>query len=163
MNSTDFIPCPAITKSFMFLLTAVLVISCSGKTEKVNEKAGGDKHEEVVAASDTMNISGSLICAHCYALNDENTGHDHELPKSGFKEDCAGFCSLQGYPIAVLLDEEFAGSKVWVIRTSAQLFADFMTETVKIKGTFVSKGVIEPLSIDLRRDGESEYEWVTIM
>lgn len=154
---------PATAKGFMLIFTTILLISCAGKTETKSKNPSGEKSDQVVAVSDTMNISGKLICAHCYALNDENTGHDHVLPKSGFKENCANFCSLQGYPIAVLLDEEFAGSKIWVIRTSSQLFADFMTETVRIKGTYASKGVVEPLSIDLKKGSDKDYEWLTIM
>lgn len=160
---TNSVSMPYAEKAFMVIISAIVLISCTGETEPKAEKPAGEKPDGMVAISDTMNISGKLICAHCYALNDENTGHDHVLPKSGFKEDCAGFCSLQGYPMAVLLDEEFAGSKIWIIRTSSQLFADFMTETIRIKGTYASKGVVEPLSIDLRKGSESDYEWLTIM
>lgn len=160
--NTDFTP--SSFNGYLLLVTVILmVVSCTGKTETNNEKPSPEKSDAIIVVADTMNITGKLICAHCYALNDENTGHDHVLPKSGFKKDCASFCSLQGYPIAVLLDEEFAGTEIWVIRTSAQLFADFMTETVRIKGTYASEGVIEPLSIDLRRGSKSDYEWLTIM
>lgn len=143
---------------------AILVligVSCSGNNGKQPADSANPEEASVqFAGGDTLNISGSLICAHCYALNRENTGHDHVLPQSGFIENCAGFCSLQGYPIAVFTENESGRSKVWVIRTSSQLFADYMTEKVRIKGTFVSDGVIEPLSIELKR---GENQWITIM
>lgn len=146
-----------ISLMVVFLLT----LNCSGND---NEKNIGTSDPEAVAgdfvAGDTLQITGSLICAHCYALNQENTGHDHVLPESGFRKDCAGYCSLQGYPIGVLLDKELAGSKVWIIRTSSQLFADYMTRTVRIEGTYVSEGVIEPLNIELK---SRETGWLTIM
>jgi len=134
----------------------------SGEKNQNSDDVSGDvqvKNKEY-AVGDTLQIKGSLICAHCYALNEENTGHDHTLPQSGFREDCAGYCSLQGYPIGVLLDQKYGGSKVWVIRTSSQLFADYMTEIVRIKGQYAAEGVIEPLSIELKRGDD---EWLTIM
>jgi len=151
---------PVLLFSLAFLIPG---IGCSGNTDEVANKQSAEIDDrDAVAASDTLNITGKLICAHCYALNENNTGHDHTLPQSGFKENCANFCSLQGYPMAVLLDEELAGQRVWVIRTSSQLFADFMTQTLRIEGTFVSHGVIDPLSIELLKS-EEENQWITIM
>lgn len=146
---------------FASLLLIFAVLGCSGNS-KVNTGDSPRANEETseLAGGDTLNISGKLICAHCYALNNDNTGHDHLLPESGFREGCAGYCSLQGYPVGVLLDNDLAGSKVWVIRTSSQLFADYMTQTVRIKGTFVSEGVIEPLSIELK---SGKNQWITVM
>jgi hypothetical protein len=97
--------------------------------------------------SDSLKIKGTLICAHCYALNEENTGKNHILPESGFVKGCASQCANLGYPIAVLSMEAVAGTNIWVIRTTGALFADYMGEETEVKGSFVSKGIIEPSEI----------------
>ena len=104
-------------------------------TETVN----GDMEE-----GDSLELKGKLICAHCHALNEENLGIDHQMPESGFAENCANLCAQQGYPIAVLVEDAVAGVEVWVIRTSSQLFEEYMASNTKIKGTFVTPGIIEP-------------------
>ncbi len=144
-----------------FIVMAFLVIwSCT--TEKETDPSTESETSGVTefASGDTLSMTGSLVCAHCYALDPENTGHHHTLPQSGYRENCAGFCSAQGYPVGVLLDTKIADNEVWVIRTVSAIFEDYMTETVRIEGTFVSEGVIEPLSIDLKT---GEDEWITIM
>jgi len=148
---------------FLLLVGSIAVFgSCSNKKNQSDSSNNHTNRTQIAfSEGDSLNITGSLVCAHCYALNPENTGHDHELPKSGYREDCAGFCSLQGYPVAVLLDENIDGSEIWVIRTASQIFADYMTRTVKVSGTYVSSGVIEPLSIRLK--SEKSNNWITIM
>lgn len=141
-----------------FLLTMVFLPLGCAKQDDAN--VAEEDYVSIFNAGDEIEIEGKVICAHCYALNEENTGHDHNLPQSGFKENCAQFCSLQGYPIGVLLESELDGTRVWVIRTAGQIFADYMTETVRIKGEFVDTGVLDPLSIDLKT---GEEEWTAIM
>jgi len=153
-----------------FVIGSIATIGCSNKqnsspdTAETETDGSFPADSSIFAMGDTLEVTGKIICAHCYALNEENTGHDHTLPQSGFREDCAEFCSLQGYPIAVLLDEPVDGSRVWVMRTASQIFADYMTRTAKIEGTFASKGVIDPLSIFLEEKTEEKASnWVQIM
>lgn len=154
----------------LFVIGSIAVVGCSNKqnssqdsTEAVTD-GSFPADSSIFAIGDTLEVTGKIICAHCYALNEENTGHDHTLPQSGFREDCAEFCSLQGYPMAVLLDEPVDGSRVWVIRTASQIFADYMTRIAKIEGTFASKGLIDPLSIYLEEQSENQTtNWVQIM
>ncbi|MGI9541652.1 MAG: hypothetical protein ACR2MX_00250 [Cyclobacteriaceae bacterium] len=99
--------------------------------------------------NDPLSMSGTLICAHCFALDQENVGLDHQLPESGFIPACASRCAELGYPIAVLVDPPIAGNEVWVIRTSSQLFTDYMAQKAEVVGTFVTNGMIEPRSIQV--------------
>lgn len=110
-------------------------------------------------AGDVMKIEGKLICAHCHALNEKNVGIDHQLPESGFMEDCANLCAQQGYPIAVLLNQPIADTKLWVVRTSSQFFDGYMASNTKIQGTFVTPGIIEPTEIKVQQD----QNWVTLI
>lgn len=109
---------------------------------------------------DTLVVSGILIDTHCYALDKENIGHDHNLPQSGFREDCAEYCALQGYPVGVLIQEEGKENYVWAIMTASQIFADYMTETARVRGTVRSDGVLDPLDVELKDGPDS---WITIM
>ena len=136
------------------LLTGLL-FACGG--EDVQEyKPGPSKFTQ----GDTLTVSGILIDTHCYALDKSNTGHDHNLPQSGFREDCAEYCALQGYPVGVLIEQEGEEDYVWAIMTASQIFADYMTQTVRVEGTVRSDGVLDPLGVELK-DGEDS--WITIM
>jgi len=137
------------------LLIAAIAVACGG--EDVQEyKAGPSKFVQ----GDTLTVSGILIDTHCYALDKNNVGHDHNLPQSGFREDCAEYCALQGYPVGVLVEEDGEEDYVWAIMTASQIFADYMTRTVRVVGTVRSDGVLDPLGVDLK---EGEESWITIM
>lgn len=107
---------------------------------------------------DEFQVSGLLICAHCYALNSDNTGLHHELPKSGYVENCASKCATLGYPIAVLTINNQKDSSVWIQRTSSSLFTDYMTQEVRVTGTYVADGLMDPTSIKVK----VMTEWVVL-
>ena len=141
----------------IIVILSSLIIGCSYEdsdsslTKKISP-AG-------ISENDTIEISGNLICTHCYALNEKNSGLNHQLPENGYIENCAVKCAQQNYPIGVLLDKENYGANVWVIRTSGQLFADYMTKSVKVKGLFITKGLIEPTSIKV----QDKETWITLL
>ena len=107
---------------------------------------------------DELEVSGLLICAHCYVLNTDNTGLHHELPKSGYVENCASKCATLGYPIAVLTINNLEDSSMWIQRTSSSLFTDYMTQEVRVTGTYVADGLMEPTSIKVK----VMTEWVVL-
>lgn len=107
---------------------------------------------------DELQVSGLLICAHCYALNTDNTGLHHQLPKSGYIENCASKCATLGYPIAVLTNNNLEDSSMWIQRISSSLFTDYMTQEVRVTGTYVADGLMEPTSIKVK----VMTEWVVL-
>ena len=133
----------------VFLIT-IFSFNCSQHKQDLKQPAS--KSYENLKEGDIIEISGKLICAHCYALNIENVGIDHQLPKSGFVKDCAIICAKQNYPIAVLLDQPIDSTKLWIIRTVGDTFADYMTKTALVKGEYVYRGLIEPTSLKVRKE-----------
>lgn len=133
----------------------IFFVSCAGDA---NKKQNAERKSSVILSSlaenDSIGVSGILICTHCYALNKSNVGLNHELPKSGFVENCARLCAQQNYPIGVLCDTAQYGSQVWVIRTSSQLFTDYMSNATRITGSFVKDALIEPAQIEVMERGE---------
>ncbi|MFU8859706.1 MAG: hypothetical protein ACNA8K_04720 [Cyclonatronaceae bacterium] len=143
----------------LILLTSVcafLFVYC----EEQQQASEYDPGESRFAMGDTLVVTGTLIDAHCYALDKSNTGHDHQLPQSGFRENCAEYCALQGYPVAVLFENEQGADEVWSIMTTPLIFADYMIQTVRVKGTVRTDGVLDPLSVELMSGPD---EWITIM
>lgn len=134
----------------------ILSFNCTTKNDKIkeNKKITYDNLIE----GDTLEITGKLICAHCYAFNIENVGIDHHLPKSGFVKDCAIICAKQNYPIAVLLDQPIDSTKLWIIRTAGDTFANYMTKTLKVKGEYVYRGLIEPTEIKVKKGND----WINL-
>lgn len=160
---------PSLLKLFLMkkiifsTITVVLIISginCTSQSAK-NEVA---PQEEIsssgfLSENDSMEVSGILICTHCYSLNEKNTGIDHQLPENGFVKNCASMCAQQNYPIGVLSEAKQFGANVWVIRTSPQMFADYMSKEVKIKGIFIKDALIEPSHIEV----EDVDEWIILL
>ena len=137
-----------------------LLSSCGSNCSQCGKKTSAQNiSSKSISENDTIEISGTLICTHCYALNENNTGLNHQLPESGFVENCAAKCAQQNYPIGVLMSQKNFGTKVWVIRTSGQLFTDYMTKTIKVRGLFITAGLIEPISIQVN-DNEN---WITLL
>jgi hypothetical protein len=129
------------------LTAAILLISGCTAKQTQPESPGPLSSFSVFPENDSLNIEGILICAHCYALNSKNTGIDHILPENGPVKECASQCANLGYPIAVLSEKTVAGANVWVIRTSSLLFSDYMGKKTEVRGSLVTKGVIEPTGI----------------
>jgi len=143
-----------------YLITAlamIFIVAGCGDGEEIKEYVAP---ESKFVKGDTLTVSGILIDTHCYALDKENTGHDHNLPQSGFREDCAEYCALQGYPAGVLIEQENEEDYVWAIMTASQIFADYMTQVVRVRGTVRSDGVMDPLDVELKDGPDS---WITIM
>jgi len=149
-----------LRKQLFFLPVLImlgLVIGCSGSGSNSN----GDKNNPQnktnqqansnYAPGDTLAFQGKLIDTHCYNLDQQNIGDDHTLPESGFREDCAAYCANLGYPVAVLIDGK-PGNKVWILRFSAQVFADYMAETVRVEGNFISDGLVQPSKVEMKTD-----------
>ncbi len=105
---------------------------------------------EIAEINDTVQLAGTLICTHCYALNHENTGTDHLLPQAGFVSGCAGKCANQGYPIGILQIRKTQSDKVWVIRTSSMIFSDYMGMEAQVTGIVITDRILEPLGITVR-------------
>lgn len=141
---------------YFAITTLLIVIGCSGADTKnqTSKTAESTNH----TAGDTLNFQGILIDTHCYELNQQNIGDNHTLPQSGFREDCAAYCANLGYPVGVLVGGE-PGNKVWIMRFSSQIFADFMAETVRVEGRFVSGGLVEPIKIEMK----TENGWIQII
>lgn len=136
-----------IRKLARFAMTTLLIAGCNVKQAPPEIVEPSSNSFSVFPENDSLSIEGILICAHCYALNQENTGIDHHLPEKGLVKECASQCANLGYPIAVLSEKTVAGANVWVIRTSSQLFSDYMGKLTEVKGSLVTKGVIEPSGI----------------
>lgn len=145
----------------------IIFASCSGSGSKsksnTDSNTSGNSTSQNQTASkfapgDTITIQGILIDTHCYNLDQENIGDDHMLPKSGFREDCAAYCANLGYPVAVLIGGK-PGNKVWILRFSAQVFADYMAETVRVEGNFISDGLVQPSKVEMK----TEDGWVQII
>ncbi len=134
------------------LVFLALITGCNptDKNEKKNNKPASPK---TAVEGDVIELTGKLVCVHCLALNDSNTGLDHQLPESGFVKDCAQKCAKQNYPIGILLSSKQYGTDVWVIRTSGDTFQKYMTKTLTVKGEYVTSGLIEPKSLKVK-DGE---------
>ncbi len=149
----------AYSIAFLLLLifSMLILLSSCGDRQSASQYISPEAR---FAQGDTLTLTGVLIDTHCYALNKSNTGHDHNLPQSGFRENCAEYCALQGYPVAVLFDNEVGEDEVWSIMTASQIFADYMTQTVRVRGTVRSDGVLDPLGVELRIEPD---EWITIM
>jgi len=149
--------------SFLSVLTLlVLFLGCSGSDSNSNadknnpqnaseENRTDQQFDSSYAPGDTLTFQGKLIDTHCYNLDQQNIGDDHTLPKSGFREDCAAYCANLGYPVAVLIDGN-PGNKVWILRFSAQVFADYMAETVRVEGNFISDGLVQPSKVEMKTD-----------
>jgi hypothetical protein len=136
----------SIRKLARFTVAMLFIAGCSAR-QTPSEMAEPSSTFSVFQGNDSLSIKGTLICAHCYALNQENTGIDHNLPENGLVLDCASQCANLGYPIAVLSEKTLAGANVWVLRTSSQLFSDYMGKITEVRGSLVTKGVIEPTGI----------------
>lgn len=136
-------------KLAQFTMAMLLIAGCNVKQTppEIVEIAELPSSFSVFPENDSLSIEGTLICAHCYALSQENTGIDHNLPEKGLVKECASQCANLGYPIAVLSEKTVAGANVWVIRTSSQLFSDYMGNLTEVRGSLVTKGVIEPSGI----------------
>jgi len=136
----------------LFIISLILtLVSCTQKKSEPQQQPKQTAYNNL-KEGDVIEISGRLICAHCYALNKENVGIDHQLPKSGFVKDCAITCAKQNYPIAVLLNQPVDSTRLWIIRTVGNTFADFMTNTAKVKGEYVYRGLIEPTNLMVMKD-----------
>lgn len=148
-------------RNFIYIiLTFTITISAFNcRSEKTNLNPPTKTAEQNYSEGDSIEVSGRLICAHCYALDEENTGLNHKLPKSGYVENCAVTCAKQNYPIAVLLNSPKGGSNVWVIRTAGQTFSRYMTDTIIVKGTVAYKGLLDPVNIKVN-DGKT---WVKLL
>jgi hypothetical protein len=144
-------------KLFAIAIGVLTVVASCGNGEEATEYVFP---EAKFTQGDTLTVTGILIDTHCYALDKENIGHDHNLPQSGFREDCAEYCALQGYPVGVLIQEDGEEDYVWAIMTASQIFADYMTETARVRGTVRSDGVLDPLDVELKDGPDS---WITIM
>jgi len=142
----------------VLMVTLFSVVSCNQE----NQIKEYQPAESNYTRGDTLTVTGMLIDSHCYALDKENTGHDHNLPESGFRENCAEYCALQGYPVGVLNQNEEGQQteELWVIMTAAQIFADYMTQTVRVQGTVRTDGLLDPLQVELKTGPD---EWITIM
>jgi hypothetical protein len=159
-NPEPFINLMSIKSSLLtvsiFFFAAILTFSCT-ETELPPEFVPG---AQMHALGDTLLVSGILIDTHCYSIDKNNIGLHHNLPQSGFREDCAEYCALQGYPVAVVIQQDSQDDEVWTLMTAPQLFADYMTQTVRVQGTFRANGVIDPINVELS-DGNDN--WIRIM
>ena len=134
----------------LFIISIILtLVSCTHKKPGPQQQPKQITYKNL-KEGDIIKISGELICAHCYALNKENVGTDHQLPKSGFVKDCAIICAKQNYPIAVFLDQPVDSTRLWIIRTAGDTFADYMTKTLTVKGEYVYRGLIEPTNLKVK-------------
>jgi len=135
--------------NFLILFTfSIFIIGCSQKKEEPKQP-----EKEIytdLKEGDIFEISGRLICAHCFVLNKDNIEIDHQLPREGFVKDCAITCAKQNYPIAILLDSPVDRTSLWVIRTAGDIFADYMTKTLTVKGEYVYSGLIDPTSLKVK-------------
>jgi len=135
--------------NFLILfIFSILIIGCSQK--KVEPKQPENENYTNLKEGDIFEISGKLICAHCFVLNKDNVDIDHQLPKKGFVKDCAITCAKQNYPIAILLDSPVDSTNLWVIRTAGDIFADYMTKKLTVKGEYVYSGLIEPTNLKVK-------------
>lgn len=143
----------------LLLIPLIAFVACNNEESKIKEYQSTEAN---YVRGDTLTITGQLIDSHCYALDKENTGHNHNLPESGYREDCAEYCALQGYPVGVLIKDEQDQNteEMWVIMTAAQIFADYMTQTVRVQGTVRTDGILDPLQVELKT---GPNEWTTIM
>lgn len=133
--------------------------NCSSDLNKKNISPEEKNSLSSLSENDSMEVSGILICVHCYSLNEKNTGINHQLPENGFTKNCASMCAQQNYPVGVLSEIKQFGANVWVIRTSSQMFADYMSKEVRIKGIFIKDALIEPSHIEVK-DGD---KWITLL
>lgn len=150
-------------KHFIFFASIFLIIT-SGINCASNSKENEDFSQEqsstsLLSENDSIEISGFLICTHCYSVNEKNTGTDHQMPENGFIKNCASLCAQQNFPIGVLSEANQYGANVWVIRTSSQMFSDYMSKEVRIKGIFITDALIEPSHIEIK-EGD---KWITLL
>lgn len=151
-------------KNILLILAVSILIflgtNCTSKSGK-NEIASQENtnSSSPLVENDSMEITGILICTHCYSISEKNTGLDHNLSENRFMKDCAGMCALQNYPIGVLSKNKQHGANVWVIRTSGSMFADYMSKEIKIKGLFIKDALIEPLHIEV----DDNSKWITLL
>ena len=109
------------------------------------------------ARGDSLEVSGTLIDSRCFNLDPANVGVDHIRPE-GFVKACAQACANMGFPAAVLKNGD-PDDDVWVLIAVPAILADYMAETVRVRGVVRSAGILIPERVEIR-DGD---EWLTIM
>ncbi len=145
----------------MTAFSRIALVSCAVVFLALITSCGKEGIEEPAplsyAQGDSIAITGILIDSRCFSLDPANTGVDHERPE-GPVIACAQACAKAGFPVAVLVDGDPNGD-VWVLVTVPAVFSDFMAETVRVRGTVRSAGVLIPERVAYR----SNDEWITIM
>lgn len=102
------------------------------------------------ARGDTINVSGLLVDTRCFAANRQNIGMDHPdpVPTSQTGAACARYCALQGFPVGVATGG--ADGPVWILLSSPQVLADYMEQTVRVRGVVRSDGVLIPERVEMQ-------------
>lgn len=102
------------------------------------------------ARGDTINVIGLLVDTRCFAANKKNIGMDHPdpVPTSQTGAACARYCALQGFPVGVATGG--ADGPVWILLSSPQVLADYMEQTVRVRGVVRSEGVLIPERVEMR-------------
>ncbi len=103
------------------------------------------------AQGDTVEVSGVLVDTRCFALDKANTGNDHTRPE-GRVPGCGAACARQGIPVAVL-EEGRPEGYVWVLAFPPQALAEYVGETVRVRGDYRAEGILEPLRVEMQAAG----------
>lgn len=81
-----------------------------------------------------------------------------QVRPEGFVKACAQACANMGFPAAVLKNGD-PDDEVWVLIAVPAFLANYMAETVRVRGVVRSAGILIPERVEIR-DGD---EWLTIM
>ncbi|MEX0599719.1 MAG: hypothetical protein WD205_03680, partial [Rhodothermales bacterium] len=164
-------PGDAMVHRFMILsslIVLVLLVGCQADEPEIPPDADGRQDEAAegrdgatdpsgrppmaAAPGDVIALTGTLIDTHCYADDHANAGLDHDRPQ-GFVPDCAILCARSGFPVGLLLDDK-RGPDVWILVTAPAVLADYMAQTVRVRGEVRSNGVLIPQRVELQQGDE---------
>ena len=122
--------------------------ACSSKPD-VGDSASA-REAGLYAQGDTISVNGLLVDTRCFAANRQNLGMDHPdpVPTSQTGPACARYCALQGFPVGVAVDGP--EGPVWILLSSPQVLADYMEQTVRVRGVVRSEGVLTPQRVEMQ-------------
>lgn len=102
------------------------------------------------APGDSIRVGGVLIDTRCFHLDKEINRHNDHIRPEGQVAACAQACARLGFPGA-LLENGAVDGKVWILGGyPAQIYTDYMAQTVRVEGEVRSEGVIVPSKVEYK-------------
>ncbi len=104
------------------------------------------------AQGDTVEVTGVLVDTRCFRLDKAANRADDHLRPEGRVPGCGAACARQGIPVAVL-EEGRPEGYVWVLAFPPQALAEYVGQTVRVRGDYRAEGILEPLRVEMQAAG----------